>query len=157
MKTLILLLFTTSVFGQGYVSFSVDANKLFGIIDNERTVIDHTGLDFDFEVGVTDRNIGVYLYYGAFPNAKYSNYGFGLDYYFRTSKRLNLIIGNYYSKTMRHKEYSYLGGHVSYFNPRGRIVYWFDKFGIGAAGKYQQRGGNTGRIFEGQIELIYRF
>lgn len=65
---------------QAYVDFSLDPNKVFGIIDNQRTATDHRGIDFDLEVGVINRRWAWFIYYGAFPEADYQNYGLGTDF-----------------------------------------------------------------------------
>ena len=48
------------------------------------------GLDFDIEVGAIHQKAAVYAFYGAFPNAYYHNYGFGVDYYFNISQNIYL-------------------------------------------------------------------
>ena len=149
-KILILFFISFACFSQPYVSFSADANKIFNLKDNSRTVIDHKGLDFDLEVGAIDKNVSVYVFYGGFPNANYSNYGVGVDFIIKPFKSLYLSIGNYYSKTMRHGKYHYLGGAISYFNPRGKITYFInDNIGIDLISKFQYRGDLDKRIFEG--------
>lgn len=74
MKILIFLLAFTAQ-SQVYTTFSFDVNKLLNLKDNPRTKTDWKGLDYDFEIGVIDENVGVYLFYGQFPRGFYSNYG----------------------------------------------------------------------------------
>lgn len=142
---------------QPYVSFSFDANKLFNLKDNSRTEIDWKGLDYDFEVGAIDENIGVYLFYGAFPNAYYDNYGVGVDYYLRPAKRLTISLGNYYSKVMRKGKYKHLGGAVSFFNPRFKLGVDTSWITIELIAKLQSRGDIDKRIFEGSVGVTKKF
>ncbi len=156
-KILMFFLVSFTCYAQPYASISADANKLFNIKDNSRTIVNHKGLDFDFEIGAIDKNVGVYLFYGAFPNAGYSNYGAGVDLVLNPLKSLYLSLGNYYSKTMRHGKYKYLGGAISYFNPRGKISYFInDNIGLELISKFQQRWDIEKRIFEGQIGIVYK-
>jgi len=154
MKKLLLILLTTTCFSQEYISLSFDVNNLLNLKDNTRMEQQVNGLDFDIEIGAIDKNIGVYVFYGAFPNAKYYNYGAGVDYYIKPLKWLNLSLGNYYSVTKRTKDYKYLGGGSSYFNPRARIIFVHDYFNVGLVGKYQTRLDLDKRIFEGSLELV---
>ena len=100
----------------------------------------------------------MYVFYGAFKNAGYSNYGAGIDYIIKPFKNIHLYLGNYYSKTMRHSKYKYLGGAISYFNPRGKATLFInDNIGLDLISKYQYRGDLSKRIFEGQIGITYKF
>ena len=144
---IIFFIVSLSCYSQSYVSFSVDVNKVFNIIDNSRTLTDWKGLDYDLEIGVIDNNVSVYLFYGAFNNAYYSNYGAGVDLVLNPFKSLYLSIGNYYSKTMRHGKYKYLGGGVSFINPRSKITYYINNnIGLELISKYQHRAELDKRI-----------
>ena len=162
MRTLIIIfLFTKLSYSQTYTTFSFDVNKLTQVKDNKRTVVNHKGLDFDIELGhragKEDGNIGIYGYYGAFPNANYSNYGFGIDYYIELFKNVYISIGNYYSKVMRHKKYAYLGGGVSLFNPRAKTNFDTSWITIELIAQLQSRPDINKRIFEGKIGITKKF
>ncbi|MBV1928484.1 MAG: hypothetical protein KUG81_03125 [Gammaproteobacteria bacterium] len=157
MKTLILFLITSITYAQAYTTFSFDVNKLTQIKDNKRTVVNHKGLDFDIEVGAIDENFGVYVFYGAFPNAYYSNYGVGVDYYIKAFKNVSFSIGNYYSKVMRHKKYSWLGGGVSFLNPRVKTSFDTSWITIELIAQLQSRPDIDKRIFEGKIGITKKF
>lgn len=161
MKTLIIFLISLTTYAQVYTSLSFDVNKAILHIDNPRTETDWKGLDYDVEVGYMaderDGNIGIYLYYGAFPNAFYTNHGFGVDWYITLSERFKISIGNYYSTVKRHKEYKYLGSSIAYFNPRGKISYDTSWITIELIAKLQSRGDIGKAIPEGQIGLTKKF
>lgn len=168
-KTLLLALMSVALFlfairqckAQAYVSFSFDANKAFNLKDNPRTQTDWQGLDYDIELGFMaderDANIGVYLFYGAFPKAYYRNWGFGFDWYYSPLERLNLSLGNFYQVTKRHSEFNHLGGSHNFINPRGKISYDLNCLTIGLIAKLTNRLDIDKRVFEGQIELKKKF
>ena len=79
-----------------YISFSVDANNLLEIRDNDRMKYQINGLDFDIEVGAIRQKTTVYAFYGAFSNAYYYNYGFGLDYYFNILQNIICVINEFF-------------------------------------------------------------
>ena len=141
---------------QVYTSFSFDTNKLFIHYDNPRTETDHKGLDYDIEIGAIDENVGVFVFYGAFPNAYYSNYGAGIDFYTNPIRNVYLSLGNSYTFVARHKDYKYLGRGGGMFNPRWKIGYEFKHFNIGYIGKYSKRADLGIAIFEAQMEIMIK-
>ena len=149
MKIIIIFLISITTYAQPYFSLSVDVNNLTNLKENPRTEVN--GFDFDFEVGATERNIGVYVFYGAFYEANYQNYGVGIDYVFKPLRNVNLSLGNYYNVVIRTKEQSYLGTTDSYFNPRGKISYDLSFITIDLIAKLTKRNDIDKRIFEGQI------
>lgn len=156
--SLVLLIFSIrQCNAQPYLSFQFDVNNLLEIKDNKRMIKQVNGLDYDIELGVItderDGNIGVYLFYGAFPNAFYRNYGFGLDLYLVRLKRLKMSLGNFYQNTKRVGKYKYLGNSDAYFNPRGKISYDTSWITIELIAKLTKRNDINKRIFEGQIGI----
>jgi len=158
------LCFVVVVFGmtqqcsaQEYVSFSFDTNKALHLKDNSRTINDVYGLDYDFEVGAIDKNIGVYMFYGSFNNSNYKNYGVGLDYIFKPLENISLSLGNFYHVVIRTKEQRYLGTTSSYFNPRGKISYDLSCIIIDLIAKLTDRNDIDKTVFEGQIGITKKF
>lgn len=149
MKTLIIFLITLTTYAQPYVSLSVDVNNLINIKENPRTPTN--GLDFDFEIGATEGNTSVYLFYGAFYNANYQNYGVGIDITFKPFRNVNLSLGNFYNVVIRTKEQRYLGTTSSYINPRGKISYDLSFITIDLIAKLTKRNDINNRIFEGGV------
>lgn len=142
---------------QVYTSFQFDVNNLLSFKDNKRMTKQINGLDYDIELGVIlderDGNVGIYLFYGAFPNALYKNYGFGLDWYYSPLERFKISLGNFYQNTHRHGKYKYLGNTDSYINPRGKISYDTSYLTIELIAKLTKRNDINKRIFEGQIGI----
>lgn len=157
MKTLIIFLITLTAYSQPYVSLSVDVNNFLEIKDNPRMEKQINGLDFDVELGYIggeeDGNIGVYVFYGAFPNAFYHNYGLGVDWYYNLLERLNLSLGNSYHVVIRDKKYKHLGATSSYFNPRSKISYDLSFLTIDLIAQLTKRNDIDKRIFEGKIGI----
>ena len=154
---LILVLSILECSSQVYASFSFDTNKLIFHKDNPRTEEDWKGLDYDVEVGAIEDNVGIFMFYGAFPAAYYSNYGAGIDFYTHPIKNVYLSLGNSYVFVARHGKYKYLGRGGGMFNPRWKIGYEFKHFNIGYVGKYTKRADLGNAIFEAQMEIMIFF
>lgn len=150
-----------------YVDLSADANKLTGLVDNPRTEVDHRGLDFDAEVGVHVRAIGVYLFYGRFEAADYQNYGLGVDGYFIDTERLDVSAGAGISRILRRIPWgAYYEREVwidqsGYANFHVRTVgtYWIlENLGVSGRLQYQRRPDlEVYGIFEGAVGIKYKF
>ncbi len=140
---------------QPYTSINIDANNLLNIKENNRTQTN--GLDFDIELGVIDENIGAYIFYGAFINANYQNYGFGVDAYLISLDRFKMSLGNQYHVVIRTKEQKHLGTTDSYFNPRGKVSYDLSFLTIDLIAKLTKRNDIDKRIFEGSIGVTKKF
>lgn len=158
-KLILILLISTSLYSQTeYVSFQFDVNNLLDLKDNDRMIKQVNGLDFDIEAGaISDRNLALYVFYGAFPNAYYVNYGFGLDYYLKPLERLELSLGNKYHVAIRTKKYSYLGATDSWINPRGKVSYDLSFLIVEFIAEFTQRNDIDKRIFEGKVGIRYNF
>lgn len=151
----ILLSTYQSCFAQPYISFQFDVNNVFNLRDNPRMIKQVNGLDYDFEVGAVESNIGVALFYGAFKNASYKNYGVILDYYLEPLERVKMSLGNKYQVTIRDNEFDYLGTTASYFNPRGKIQYDLSFLIVELIAEFTQRNDIDKRIFEGKVGIKY--
>lgn len=150
-----------------YLDLSADPNKAFGVFDNPRTEVDHRGVDFDFELGIHVRKIGVYWFYGRFEAAKYQNYGFGADYYILDRDRVDIAAGLAFSRIMRKLPSGPYWGKETwadlsdYFNYHARIqgVYWiWDNVGVSGRFQYHRRPDiEVHGIFEGAIGVRWKF
>lgn len=169
---LILALWPSFITAQGfshsiYADFSVDPNKLTGLIDNPRTEVDHRGLDFDIEAGVEASRFGAYLFYGRFEAADYQNYGVGFDYYIIKGDRLDVASGVGISRIMRRittgadwerEVWADVGGYASYHARIISNLWIFKNLGLSARFQYQRRGDiETGGILEGAVGVKYKF
>mgnify|MGYP003113490620 CR=1 FL=1 len=112
MKTLLTILFTLPMLSQVYADFSVDPNQMLGIVDNPRTSTEIFGFDYDLEIGARDRKFSVYVFYGAFQEIDYQNYGAGVDYYITLSETLEGTVGIGNGVVMR-KQNDKWGGYMS--------------------------------------------
>ena len=159
-----------------YADLSFDVNKAFGLYDNDRTVVDHRGLDWDLEIGVRDSHVGLFLFYGRFEEMNYVNLGAGLDYYvhwlrdtkFKLYNPLNnewvdfvdgieFSIGNAITIADRIREDDWRGGEgFTYLNPKARTIVWFGDLGFTLTAKIQSRPELGKKIFEGQAGFIYK-
>lgn len=136
-----------------YINFSADANKLFHLKDNSRTVNDVYGLDYDVEVGAKDGHFGVFMFYGEFKKA-FRNYGAGVDYY--PFKRIDGSIGVAYS-VVKERDFrdNYVG--VGWVAFRGVYTYWFGHFGVSGRLQMQHRSDvSKGYIIEGAAGISLR-
>lgn len=164
------LLITSITNAQFYTDFSVDPNKIFNVVDNPRTDVDHQGLDWDLEVGVATPYIGLYMFYGAFSEMDYGNYGVGLDYYLTRGGWYDISVGgqiNFVSKP--YEVYDENGDFAFYANYRGESiglgaravgVFWvFRNLGVSGRFQYITRGDlkDTLGIIEGSVGLRYKF
>lgn len=111
MKTILALLISISALSQDYfyVNGSIDPNNLWEFTDNPRTKNPTLGYDFDLEVGARDRSVGVYMFYGAFQEIDYQNYGWGVDYYVAFSDVLEGSLGGNIGFVMRKGSYGNWG------------------------------------------------
>jgi len=148
-----------------YISLSVDVNNLLEIKDNVRMKYQINGLDFDIEVGAIHQKAAVYAFYGAFPNAYYHNYGFGVDYYFNISQNIYLYLGNQYHVVIR------TGTHVngiavkykhreitdSYVNPIAKLSLDTKWITIDLISKLIERNDISSRVFEVSVGLTKKF
>ncbi len=167
MKYFLLLLLPLLSFAQPnsknrYIEFnlSADANKLFQIIDNPRTIEDHKGLDWDFEITATDRRAAVYMFYGRFDAAKYQNYGMGFDYILFEKQHFTFKAGPGLSVILREQQFnlntawgSTLGYH---FRGVGNLKL-SNNISITGRIQYQRRPELHTGIVEGSIGVAYRF
>ena len=148
-----------------YISISVDANNLLEIKDNGRMKYQINGLDFDIEIGTIREKTTVYLFYGAFPNAYYQNYGVGIDYYFNILQNVYLYLGNQYHVVIRtgtHNNgiaFKYKRRRItdSYINPRAKISLDTKWITIDLIVKLIERNDIDVRVFEGSVGLTKRF
>lgn len=161
----IFLLLNFAAYSQSdaYVDLSMDPNKLFQVIDNPRTKTNHTGLDFDFEIGARSRELGLYIFYGRFENATYQNYGAGLDWYLAKGTRYDIAIGAAVSNVMR-KQYfginnnKHWGTYLGWSTRLKGVLWVFPQFGISGRFQYQRRPDiNVHGILEGSIGLTFKF
>ena len=156
MKLLILsLILSFTINAQEYVNFSFDANKLFHLKDNPRTVNDVYGLDWDIELGARENHIGIYMFYGEFK--KFNNYGAGVDYYVNILKSIDTSIGGAYS-VIKEKDFrnNYVG--VGWFHLRAVTTIWIiPTIGLSFRVQYQDRNDvSKGYIIEGAIGVSLR-
>ena len=171
-KLLTLLLFLPiPVIGQSfdhfvYADFSADPNKIFGVIDNPHTEVDHRGLDFDLEAGVVVDKIGAYIFYGRFENADYQNYGAGLDYHFLGRSRVDLAVGAGLSRIVRklpagayyeREEWADVGS-IANYHIRTTAVFWIlEDLGLSGRFQYQKRDDvEVHGVFEGAVGIRYK-
>ena len=123
------------------------------------------GLDFDIDVGTMRQKTTVYLFYGAFPNAYYQNYGFGVDYFFNVSQNIYLYLGNQYHAVIRtgtHNngvavKYNHMRITDSYINPRVKLSLETKWITIDLISKLIQRKDIGVRVFEGSVGLTKKF
>ena len=148
-----------------YISFSVDANNLLEIQDNSRMKYQINGLDFDIDVGTIRQKTAVYAFYGAFPNAYYHNYGFGVDYYFNIVQNVYLYLGNQYHVVIRTGTHNngiavkYKRRRItdSYINPRAKLSLETKWITIDLIIKLIDRNDIGVRVFEGSAGLTKSF
>ncbi len=148
-----------------YISFSVDANNLLEVKDNDRMKYQINGLDFDIEIGTIREKRATYAFCGAFPHAYYYNYGFGLDYYFNILQNIHLYLGNQYhvvSRTGTHREgipFKYKHRRIthSYINPRVKFSLNTKWITIDLISKLIERNDIGIRVFEGSVGLTKKF
>ena len=168
--TIVLLLFISLIsYSQPrktpYISLSVDANNLLEIRDNGRMKYQINGLDFDIDVGTIREKTTVYLFYGAFPNAYYQNYGVGIDYYFNILQNIHLYLGNQYHTVIRtgtHNNgiaFKYKRRRItdSYINPRAKLSLNTKRITIDLIIKLIERNDIGVRVFEGSVGLTKKF
>ncbi len=166
---LVLFLFSLNSYSQPlktlYISFSVDANNLLEIKDNGRMKYQINGLDFDIEVGTIREKTATYAFCGAFSNAYYYNYGFGLDYYFNILQNIHLYLGNQYHVVIRtgtHRDgipvkYEHNRTTDSYINPRVKLSLDTKWITIDLISKLIERNDIGIRVFEGSVGLTKKF
>ena len=148
-----------------YISLSVDANNLLEIRDNGRMKYQINGLDFDIDVGTIHQKTAVYIFYGAFPNAYYQNYGLGVDYFFNVSQNIYLYLGNQYHVVIRtgtHNngiavKYNRRRITDSYINPRAKLSLETKWITIDLIVKLIERNDIGVRVFEGSVGLTKKF
>tara|TARA_R110000737_G_scaffold259371_1_gene267930 strand:+ start:14 stop:553 length:540 start_codon:yes stop_codon:yes gene_type:complete len=169
--TIIALLLFTSLnsysqpYKTPYISLSIDANNLLEVRDNGRMKYQINGLDFDIEIGTIREKAAVYLFYGAFPNAYYQNYGLGVDYYFNISQNVYLYLGNQYHVVIRtgtHNNgipFKYKQRRItySYINPRVKLSTDTKWITIDLIVKLIERNDIGVRVFEGSVGLTKKF
>jgi hypothetical protein len=169
--TIIALLLFTSLnsysqpYKTPYISLSVDANNLLEVRDNGRMKYQINGLDFDIEIGTIREKAAVYLFYGAFPNAYYQNYGLGVDYYFNILQNVYLYLGNQYHVVIRtgtHNNgipFKYKQRRItySYINPRAKLSLETKWITIDLIVKLIERNDIDVRVFEGSVGLTKKF
>ena len=168
--TIILLLFTSlNSYSQPleatYISLSVDANNLLEVRDNGRMKYQINGLDFDIDVGTIRQTTAIYIFYGAFPNAYYQNYGLGVDYYFTIIQNAYLYLGNQYHVVIRtgtHNNgipFKYKSRRItdSYINPRAKLSLETKWITIDLIVKLIERNDIGVRVFEGSVGLTKKF
>ncbi len=159
MKTLFFLLFTVVATAQNYTYFNVslDVNNAIGIKDNPRTNPQVNGLDFDLEVGARDRMVGIYINYGMFNEAKYQNYGAGLDLYLDIVENLDTSIGVGYGAIMKQDIYGTWGAFTA---ANARVVTTINitkEVGVSLRLQLQQRPDiDVFAILEGSIGITYK-
>ena len=148
-----------------YLSLSVDANNLLEVRDNGRMKYQINGLDFDIDVGSIRQKTTVYVFYGAFPNAYYQNYGVGADYYFNISQKIYVYLGNQYHVVIRTGTHNngvavkYERRRVtdSYINPRVKFSLDTKWITIDLICKLIERNDINVRVFEGSVGLTRKF
>ncbi len=159
MKTLFFLLFTVVATAQEYAYFNVslDVNNAIRIKDNPRTTAQVDGFDFDVEAGARSGLVGIYVNYGRFYEAKYQNYGAGLDLYLDIVENLDTSIGIGYGAIMKQDTY-YVWGAFTAANARVVTTYNITKtFGVSLRLQLQQRPDiDVFSILEGSIGITYK-
>lgn len=156
LTTTIALLLSLYITGQEhkvYVVPSFDPNKAFGVVDNPRTEIDNRGLDWDIELGVSPRNLGLFLYYGEFAAMDYKNYGVGIEWFPVRQDMYEWSIGGSAGSILKKVNDSWANFVTG--NLRTTFVYWaFEGVGISFRGQYQGRPDlKVTGIFETSIGL----
>jgi hypothetical protein len=166
---LLLLLISTTVFSQQdknrYVNLSgsFDPNTAFSLWDNPRMEEDYKGMDFDFEIGASDRNIYVYLFYGFFDAADYQNYGVGTDYIIFDNHNFEFKAGPAVSVIMRKQMF---GSNLDQVGWGSALGYHLRGVGslrlndvIALIGRvqYQRRPDLNRGIMEGSVGIAIRF
>ncbi len=143
-----------------YVDLSFDPNKAFGIVDNKRTATDHRGLDFDLELGYSKHRWAWFVYFGAFPDADYQNYGVGTDFKL-AGKKLEWWAGASLGAVtlQRSQEENQASGSWLAGSLRSLLyLRLFPNFGVTGRGQFQVRPDipETG-IFEGNLGIRFFF
>lgn len=164
----VMLMMTFSAQSQSdflYLKATFDPNNAFGIIDNPRTKTESFGLDYDIEAGARWNNTSVFLFYGAFNEIKYKNYGIGFDYHFNwlADHRIDVTLGAIPAAFVLRKYYG--NGHDSSYKcsfapaVRGTMTWWFtDQLGATGTAQLQNRPDiDKFAIFEGHLGLVIRF
>lgn len=168
MKTLINLLLLVPLLTLGqvfededykYFDFSFDANKAFKIKDNDRTVEDVYGLDFDLEAGLKVHWFGIYGFYGEFENGGFRNFGAGVDLYPNWFRWVDMSLGFAWSK-QEQKDFRDLYEPVGWWAFRAvtRIYFSPDSpFGLSLRFNLQDRNDTSdGMVGEGAIGVTFR-
>lgn len=156
-----ILLFITSLncLSQPYVNASFDANKVFHLKDNIRTIEDVYGLDYDLEVGIINNNIGLGVFYGVFVNAGFRNYGVMLDYYPDWFRWIDVSIGGGLNRTLENNNKSwYIVGRYALRSQA--VIYFSESNNLGLSLKTQltERIDTQKKyILEGSLGLTYKF
>ena len=148
-----------------YISFSVDANNLLEIRNNDRMKYQINGLDFDIEVGTIREKTATYAFCGAFPNAYYYNYGFGVDYHFNILQNIYVYLGNQYHVVIRtgtHRDgipvkYDKRRTTHGYVNPRAKISIDIKWVTIDLIVKLVERNDIGIHVFEGGVGVTKKF
>lgn len=159
MKTILALLFCIPLLAQDYqyATLSVDPNNLWGIVDNPRTKTQELGYDYDIEIGARDRKVGVYIFYGAFQEIEYQNYGAGGDYYVTFSDAVEGSLGANIGFVLRKGHYGNWGAFIS---PavRANLTFWMGEyFGITLRSQLQNRPDiGLDAIYEGSFGITIR-
>ena len=131
-------------------------NKAFHLKDNQRTLKDVYGLDYDIELGAKDGNFGIYMFYGEFKKAGFKNYGAGVDYYVNIFDNIDTSFGIGYSPT-KEKDFRGKWVGVGWYQIRANTVIWISNFGISLRIQYQDRNDvDDAGIFEGAIGISLR-
>ena len=121
-----------------YVAPSFDPNKAFGVIDNPRTEIDNRGLDWDIEIGVSPKKLGLFIFYGEFAAMNYKNYGVGIEYFPIRQKIYEWSIGGSAGSILRKQNGNWANFVTG--NLRTTFIFWaWDRIGLSFRGQYQGR------------------
>jgi hypothetical protein len=123
------------------------------------------GLDFDIEVGTIQQKTSAHIFYGAFPNAYYQNYGLGLDYHFNILQNIYLYLGNQYHVVIRtgtHRDgipvkYDRRRTTHGYVNPRAKISIATKWITIDLILKLVERNDIGIHVFEGAVGITKKF
>jgi hypothetical protein len=148
-----------------YISFSVDANNLLEVRNNDRMKYQINGLDYDIEVGTIHQKASAHIFYGAFPNAYYQNYGLGLDYHFNILQNIYVYLGNQYHVVIRtgtHRDgipfkYDKRRTTHGYVNPRVKIGIDIKWITIDLIVKLVERNDIGIHVFEGAVGITKKF
>lgn len=160
-----------------YVAGSFDPNMAFGIKDNKDTFAPDRGFDWDIELGVRDKHVGLYIFYGEFREFDYLNYGAGADYYIQwlrdetidlyhpfngkylgqLTDGIDLSLGLYTSFILRQDGTDNYGSYWAKVSARGQVIIWNDNVGLLFLGKLQDRPELNKFKFEGSIGIIIKF